>query len=81
MAQGKVLVVPPVVHNNLERQRIEEVNENPHAQNGGEVQAGAGYVVAKHVVVGVEGVEHDADGHDPEEEKQIAVKRSHKFGL
>ena len=63
----------------LTRNLDAENYENPNAQNGGQVQAGAGDVVAKHVVVGVEGVEHDADGHDPEEEKQIAVKRSHKI--
>ena len=72
MAIGKVLVVRAVVDDNLKGQGIEGIDKDPHANDGGQIEAGTDDVTANLLVAVLKTERHHDEGGNAEEEEKVS---------
>ena len=77
VCEGKVLVVVGSVDQNLECPRVAEVDKEPNADYAGEIEQHVGGIALDRFPSLGEGVDHEGDGAESEEEKEVAVEGLH----
>ena len=77
VCEGKVLVVVGSVDQNLECPRVAEVDKAPNADYAGEIEQHVGGIALDRFPSLGEGVDHEGDGAESEEEKEVAVEGLH----